>query len=510
MRCRVISFSLLTLICAQPVSQAVAATSLEGKVDSTSLEGNASNNFLQGGIKNEAMLNPSLKVIPGQGKNVQLRAETPKYFYPTNAPLRPLTQYHGGTQIGGGGPRLFPQAPSYGHPSVEQYAGGGRVGHPIAPISSYTLMPHNSITTYHGSGSMAISSQQGVSSYVPGYEITKVVTHKGVTAYVPGHEAQQAVSQKGVTSYASSSPTMTAQISSPPFVGFGNARHVPGPAMRDGVISYAPGYSVSSAPVSTHGGISSFFPGHESKTPTTHSGVTEHSPGYQITINTPKNGIVCWDSRYESSIMTHSLEKHTLGGMYYTPERVLPNGQLAKTEELAFKPMFAQPVVDFGARPLRATALGLPGIRPVASTELTWDEWYKRVARAIYGRWQDAEVGPGRATVSVTVTKDRMLAGKVVDFTPASDVERNAAEETAFRQAAIKAVNMVSEFEIPEFPSSADVPSVTFEVDMKREVDGPAGFDVASIPGPKPERSEPVSARAEEIKREEAIPARSD
>jgi hypothetical protein len=165
------------------------------------------------------------------------------------------------------------------------------------------------------------------------------------------------------------------------------------------------------------------------------------------------------------------------------------------TERLAMRPMFAVPVVAIPQKGLEALPLGLSGNKTEISaipsggtasatdSNTTWGEWYKRVARAVYRRWQNADVGPGNARVSVTVNPDRTIVGRVLDFTPAADIERDVEQETEFKKAALDAVNLVSEFEIPEFPADADGSAVSFEVEMKREVDGPVGFDVASMPG---------------------------
>jgi hypothetical protein len=127
-----------------------------------------------------------------------------------------------------------------------------------------------------------------------------------------------------------------------------------------------------------------------------------------------------------------------------------------------------------------ATGLLLPQLRAQALEKISWDEWYKRVARAIYCRWQYAEVGPGVATVRMVVTKDRDISCQLIDFQPATDIKRDAVAETFFRESALKAVRMVTKFEIPELPTPLDSDKVVFDLDLKRVVDGPVGVDVAS------------------------------
>lgn len=475
------------------------ALDLQGKVDTTHASGGTDGNFIQGGIKNEATIEPSLKVIPGQTKRRpltgKLQAETPQYFFPSNAKL---TQYHGSQQLDNPRPPggYAAQTPSI---DVQQFS-GNRGPHQIAPISSYTLMPHTSVQNYHNSGWSATSSVRGVTSYVPGYDITRVETQKGISGYVPGHSAQQPYStQKGVATFSPGYEFNFTRVTPIGGLAHGGARPVPGPTAREGVTAYAPGFETVPVASTTHSTISTSTPGHFFSTPTTGSTTTTHVPGYQVTIKTPKSGVVCWDSNYETSHVSNNLIKNTLGGMWFhnpnQPEHVTPETAGGPgTERLAMTPMFAVPVVATPQRGLQALPLGMNGNKTsvvanpnsesatAAETGATWGEWYKRVARAVYRRWENADVGAGNARVSVTVNPDRTIVGRVVDFTPAVDVERDAEQETAFKKAALDAVNLVSEFEIPEFPSDANGAAVSFEVEMKREVDGPVGFDVASTP----------------------------
>ena len=55
---------------------------------------------------------------------------------------------------------------------------------------------------------------------------------------------------------------------------------------------------------------------------------------------------------------------------------------------------------------LRAKELLLPELRTTSDdANITWDKWYGRIAKVIYAGWQNTDVGPGIATVRVTVTK---------------------------------------------------------------------------------------------------------
>ncbi len=79
----------------------------------------------------------------------------------------------------------------------------------------------------------------------------------------------------------------------------------------------------------------------------------------------------------------------------------------------------------------------------------------------------------------MVVTRDRDISCQLIDFTPAPDIKRDVAAETLFRESAVKAVNMVTKFEIPDLPP-LDTDKVVFDLDLKRVVDGPIGVDVAS------------------------------
>ena len=62
-------------------------------------------------------------------------------------------------------------------------------------------------------------------------------------------------------------------------------------------------------------------------------------------------------------------------------------------------------------------------------------------------------------------------------------VARNIDAETNFKQCALNAVQLVKQYEIPKFPENADLPRVTFDLEMKRNVESRPGFDVAGNDG---------------------------
>ncbi|MBX9669545.1 MAG: hypothetical protein K2X93_18120 [Candidatus Obscuribacterales bacterium] len=472
------AFLILNLI----VTPSFAATDLEGKVDTTQLatdETDTQRQPLQGGVKNEASLNPSLKVIPGQKAKANLKSEIPKYFYPNGAKL---TQYRGSAPVfSSGEPTEYPMLRSQS-PTL---APSPRVWHIIPSVSSYTMTPRNGIMSWvDGYGESNSTNSRTLANYRPAREVVQRSSVNGITSYAPGYDVQQSTACSGITQY--DSPRFPAPQFSPAQIArmFGERLSAPVSIAHNGITSYAPGYDAISLPPSRKG-ITSFGPERKIDNGTMGSANGSRTPAYAVAINTPKNGVVCWDSRYESSVASNGLIKETTDGMWSSPVTRPESNIVPTTQELANKPLFVQPVVDM-EHPLRAQTLPLGGIEKSAvlaapEEKMSWDEWYKRVARAIYARWQNANVGPGAARVVVTVTRDRELYGRVTEFWPAQDVARDVDDETDFKSDALKSINLVSSFEIPEFPDGADVPSVSFEVDLKRQVDGPTGFDVAGV-----------------------------
>lgn len=102
------------------------------------------------------------------------------------------------------------------------------------------------------------------------------------------------------------------------------------------------------------------------------------------------------------------------------------------------------------------------------------------MANAIYSHWQTLDVCPGTAHLEVTVQASHDVSGRVTDFTPAPDIQRNTAAETQFRETAVGAVDHVGYFEVPDFPTKTK--EVVFDIDLKRTVDGPTGVTVVGAP----------------------------
>lgn len=133
---------------------------------------------------------------------------------------------------------------------------------------------------------------------------------------------------------------------------------------------------------------------------------------------------------------------------------------------------------------MKATPLLLPELQSKSDEKASsWEGWYRHIANAVYTRWEYTEVGPGAATVEVTVTPSQDVSCRLVDFTPAEGIERNIVAETKFREAAIRAVNNVRSYEIGT-PPSWEYKKVVFDVELRRAVNGPIGVYIASVNSP--------------------------
>lgn len=425
-----------------PLNGSTKTGTLSGGANQNLLNGNAttlttgaSRTPLQGGIKDDASLNPSLRLLkpasskagqplaPGIGTTFIPGQVTQIFGHTTSGPLAPVLQ------------------PSTTQPGVYQRGLSGI----IAPVSTYTMTRSNSRTWV-----------------APGYEVTPANTSRS-TAFVPPTSSSSAsMTQHGVTTwvpgYDVSSISQSAGSAFSAVAGHGSGW---------GIAAYMPQYEVHKVTVTSP-------PMAYDPVAATTKGVTAFAPGYEVTVISHNKGAVTWTPGYELSKLVPGAYKETLSGVWHSGA---PTPPLLASQGVLPQPQFAKVLV--GPTPMVATGLLLPQLRAQVLEKLTWDEWYRRVARAIYCRWQYAEVGPGCATIRMVVTKDRDIGCQLIDFTPAPDIKRDVAAETQFREAAVKAVNMVTKFEIPDLPP-LDSDKVVFDLDLKRVVDGPVGVDVAN------------------------------
>ncbi len=427
---------------------------LTGGAEQKVLTGGASSRLLNGSIKDDAALNPSLILLPGasdkaRGLNGGINGQQPV--------AGQVNQFAGNQHFLPGQATPTP----FGRPGSPLNAAAGWATHPIPPISSYTLTPRNGVMTFGPSYSVTPGTMtKGVTEIAPNYQSRQLQTHNGVTSYVPGYEVTKSNSEQSGTKVQMFGPGMGLRGVGPLIGNLGPFAMKGDPVSKDGVTSYVPGYEVK-------------------KVEEKRSSVSDYTPGGTLAHTQTRGGVVTYAPGYEVAIMVPGYRKETLGGSYSAPTAT---GLLAQAGKLKTPGggEFAEPVIA-QEQPMHADALLLPTLH--ATVAPTWNDWYHRVAGAIYARWQSVDVGPGVATVRVTVTQDRNLSAQVEDFQPADSVARNVDSETNFKQCALNAVQLVKQYEIPKFPENADLPRVTFDLEMKRNVESRAGFDVAGSSG---------------------------
>ncbi|MCC6978139.1 MAG: hypothetical protein IT343_07445 [Candidatus Melainabacteria bacterium] len=428
---------------------------LTGGAEQKVLTGGTSTRLLNGSIKDDAALNPSLILLPGAAD----KARRLNGGIDGRAPMAGQVNQFSGNQ------HFFPGQATptpFGRPGNPLNAAAGWQTHPIPPISSYTLTPRNGVMTFDPSYSITPGTvTKGVTEIAPRYESRHVQSRDGVTSYVPGYEVTRSASSGSASNVQMFGPGMGLRGNGP-FVGaFGPFKTQADPITKSGVTSYVPGYETK-------------------KVAETASNISDYTPGGTLRHSQSRGGVVTYAPGYEVSIMVPGYKKETLGGQWSAPTAT---GLLANAGKLKTGGgEFAEPVIA-QEEPLHANALLMPSLN--ATVAPSWDDWYHRVAGAIYARWQSVDVGPGVAVVRVTVTKDRDLSAQVEDFQPADSVARNVDSETYFKQNALNAVQLVKQYEIPKFPANADLPRVTFDLEMKRNVESKPGFDVAGTAGKK-------------------------
>jgi hypothetical protein len=388
---------------------------------------------LQGGIKEESSLNPSLRLTPQLPGRVDANNGQGGSLNPMRGQYVP-EQIRGGVHTGGSeggisdGPVQFlgntPKGGSTGMHGV------------IPPISSYNHTPASGVINYIPGASTSSASEGSSKSQDPMPEHYQTVG-RGVIVLTP----------ELTVSSTPRVPTM------PMFGGSTTGSALSAvQAMQFSVPMIAPG-------VNTPTIITNCLPGGEETHYITRHGITT-APGFEVTITPP------------------GLSKETLGGSWSTKPTT-------STSPIALSAM---------ANPLEAQRI-FTRIEPVA-TEIaragvlaqfqagssdTWPQWYRAVAKSIYTHWQMVDVCPGTAKLEVTVKANHDMSGQVIEFTPAADIARNVPRETEFREIAVKIVNQLGFFEIPNFPNPPNT-EVVFAIELKRTVNGPTGMSVVGVP----------------------------
>jgi hypothetical protein len=449
----VIFFSAASMQLWAPAPGLAAQSVHEGEIEKNRLDSGLSagtHKVLQGGVKEANPLEPSVHLIPGVPKDSKIfngHADRPGLDAGAG-----LTQFKGNVCI--------PAAPNDAPYTV---LSGTRSG-VIPPISSYTLLPRTRVLQADPAFSITpVSSGKGVSTYAPGFEATNSTVSRQSSTPGTMSQVDVPVASKGVTVYVPELGVGSLQ----PAAAIGSGGGLPRedfPALSyHGVTSWTPGYDI----------IKKVKAPDTIQAPTSNArGISTYVPGTDLSISSSHDGVVCWSPGYEVSVTAHSVVENKLGGLW-TARDYHPQALQAVPKKLMPQTLLTVPTA------LTAQAFLLPELR--TSVVSNWDDWYQRVAGAIYSGWQNQQVGPGVATMRVTVTRTRQLSCQVEDFTPAADIERNADAETIFREAALRAVHLVNKFEIPDFPNNASESSVSFDVQMRRLVGGKPGVDVASV-----------------------------
>lgn len=102
------------------------------------------------------------------------------------------------------------------------------------------------------------------------------------------------------------------------------------------------------------------------------------------------------------------------------------------------------------------------------SKELTlaWEAWHKQLSAAVYKTWSDIASVPGKATLSITVTKDHQITPRMV----------RSSGNFEFDQGLILAVNALNGNPGLTFPSQSERQSVSFEADYVAATDINPGY----------------------------------
>jgi hypothetical protein len=396
-----------------------------------------SGKVLEGSVKENASLHPSLKVLPAPEHPPTFPAYTKHDLYPLDADL---IEYKGNARYDGGKP-----APSRNNGIPDSTH---RIQGVIPPISNYTLVPRNTILWV-----------------APDFEINSVGEQRSLTYGATPKQTKTPTANKGVT-------TWTDDYDSVSTVSGSHPQLAAIPVTNKGVTSWESGYEVVRS-ISLQSLI-----GKNAVNRTASMENTSMGPPRQRQVSTivSRSGVVCWTPGYEVSLETPGLIKTSLGGMWYAPD-----SSSSSAQGLSGSPTLLEVVPVTLPPAMMAAPLLLPGLRSRTQGQSTdWSSWYKGIAEAIYSRWQSVQVGPGIATIRVTITRARDLSCRVVDFQPAEGAERNAISETAFREAALTTVKEVRTFEIPEFPPASQ-DEVTFDVELKHTIDGPVGIDISLV-----------------------------
>ncbi len=192
------------------------------------------------------------------------------------------------------------------------------------------------------------------------------------------------------------------------------------------------------------------------------------TPSWNYTL-TPSNGIMTWGAGYNTSIVAQPRFSSSLDTNINWSNHKVSGNRIDAQQQAPSAPQ------------LKATALILPEAKVAPPT--TWDEWYERVAHAIYEQWkQQTTVGAGNSIVLITAYRTHDVDCKIVDFSPAADVKRDLGAETRFRDASLRSVTSLNRDPVWEFPVSEHPPKkIVFDMQFKHGVGETGGCEVVHM-----------------------------
>jgi hypothetical protein len=112
-------------------------------------------------------------------------------------------------------------------------------------------------------------------------------------------------------------------------------------------------------------------------------------------------------------------------------------------------------LVDSGAFSAPPKNFDLGAERESREMVLAWERWHKQLSAIIYKRWSERADSPGRATVRVTVTRDRRLTATIM----------NSDGGPSFNAGLMDAMEGLDGNPGLTFPAKSNRPKVSFEAD---------------------------------------------
>lgn len=97
---------------------------------------------------------------------------------------------------------------------------------------------------------------------------------------------------------------------------------------------------------------------------------------------------------------------------------------------------------------------------------LAWERWHKQLSEAIYTRWSQTADAPGRATLRITVTKDRKINPIIVRCDGGRRFERGL----------LSAIMSLDGNQGLNFPVKSERDQITFETDYVASTDVTPGY----------------------------------